>query len=344
MKVKSESDFSGVTVLHVGIVGPFPGGMAQVVNGYLNWNFKRTKVSAVCSSSGKHDYWMAAKFIWCLLVLVRFRLNYSKRLVVVHLSERGSFVREGALVLVSRILGLSVVGHLHGANFVEFAQDYRWLVRHVLSMCNSVFVLTDETQSAVVNLGMHDVRLISNCVSIPDKEFTKEKILLFGGELSFRKGVDVLLEAWKIADRTDWKLVLAGPINSEIDRKTLCIDSVEFLGPVPHDRLLELQESAAIAILPSRDEALPMFLIESMARACAVISCDVGQIAALLDSGGGVICEPGSVSDLVVAIEELASIEVSSVIGMKAYETVKSRYDAATVLCNVEKEWVDLAC
>ena len=96
--------------------------------------------------------------------------------------------------------------------------------------------------------------------------------------------MDILLEAWdELGDecRSDpWRLVIAGPCVEDPQLKSN--GNVDFLGAVEHSRVLDLLGKASIAMLPSRAEALPMFVLEAMAAGCAVVATDVGGIQQLL--------------------------------------------------------------
>jgi glycosyltransferase involved in cell wall biosynthesis len=86
-------------------------------------------------------------------------------------------------------------------------------------------------------------------------------------------------------------LVIAGPCVEDPQPKSN--GNVDFLGAVEHSRVLDLLGKASIAILPSRAEALPMFVLEAMAAGCAVVATDVGGIQQLLgDSGERGLCVP----------------------------------------------------
>ncbi|MDI9926235.1 glycosyltransferase family 4 protein [Rhodococcus sp. IEGM 1341] len=340
---KDQGEFDA-DILHIGIVGPYPGGMAQVLNGYLDWDFATVRVRAICSTAGKRDPWTILRILYCFAYIVWFRFeSRNRRLVVVHLSERGSFVREGILIVVSRCLGLRVVGHLHGANFVSFSQRYSWLVRFVLKRCAATFVLTQLSLREVERLGVADVRVVTNCVAVPDVPIEKAKLFLFGGEVGPRKGVDVLLSAWSRVDSRDWRLVIAGPITAEVSQTMLRTTGVEFLGAVSHADILKLQARALVAVLPSRDEALPMFLIEAMARSCAVISTRVGQIPELVSNGSGILCRAGNVEDLSIAIKSMMVGDVAQSQGKRARLVVLDRFDASSVLPALERQWLDLS-
>lgn len=60
-------------------------------------------------------------------------------------------------------------------------------------------------------------------------------------------------------------------------------DSVELLGPLPHDKVFEWIDQLDIYVQPSDQEGLPRALIEAMSRACPAIGSTTAGIPELLD-------------------------------------------------------------
>lgn len=336
-------------VLHVGPVGDVPGGMAQVVNVYTSYNFPRVAVRALCSTKGRRDPLALVRWLITAIRLMAYRLVRQEMRVVVHLSAGGSFVREGSLVLWARLLGARAGVHMHGSRFPSFAKNHPYLSRVVCRSAHSVFVLTDETHDIVTNLlsktSKTRVVLLGNMVDIPPLSDERMDIVLFAGEVGPRKGVDLLLGAWMDVDsrlRSGWKLILAGPL--KIDLSTYSLDdSVEVLGSVPHSEVLQLQSRAKIAALPSRNEALPMFLLESMAAGCAVISTNVGQIQELLSDACGVVIPSGNKDDLTSALSNLLErADNIQLLGINARERIESKYSFEVQSISLEDAWLTM--
>ncbi len=339
-------------VRHVGLVGDHPGGMAQVVSGYLQANFARSRHSALRTARHKHDrlgpvLWLAALVRTMLLRLVR-----QVPLLVVHLSEGGSFVREGSVVVLAHALGVPTAVHLHGAHFVEFARTRPRLVRAVLGRTGGILVLTRETAEAVRRLAEDDPRLDGvpvyhhrNAVPVPHgPDLTaKRKQILFCGAIGHRKGVDVLLDAWtKVHEElTDWKLLVVGPRDPGFPIPDL--PRLEVRQAVAHTEALRLMTDAAIAVLPSRNEALPMFLIEAMARGCVPIATRVGDVGELLGEGAGVLVAPGEFSELAQALLDVGRDDgARAELGRRARQRVVDRHRGDAVFVAIEDIWLGI--
>jgi glycosyltransferase involved in cell wall biosynthesis len=83
----------------------------------------------------------------------------------------------------------------------------------------------------------------------------------------------------------------------------------EFLGEVDRSSVARLLAEADMLVLPSRDEGLPLVLIEAMAAGIPTItSSGVGAIPEVVAHGEtGLLVPPGDVAALGRAIETLAS-------------------------------------
>lgn len=334
-------------VFHVGPSGEQPGGMAQVVNELISWDYREVEARPLPSARYRRDPVAPLLLLRCLATLLGFAVRHpgGARTVAVHLSERGSFLREGLVLTAARALGYRVVGHLHGAEFVQFAHRHPWLVRAVLRRAHAVAALTDESLAVVNELlgpdGGVAVHKIPNAVHVPPELPGKRQRLVFCGEVGRRKGADVLVEAWRSisAEVPGWELVCAGPPGDvEVSRSP----GVTYLGAVPHTTAVELQSEAAIAVLPSRDEALPVFLVEAMARECCVVATRVGQIPELVGTDGGILVEPGRPGELADALlTTCRDWERTRRMGRSGRERVLSSYSEETLRDRVESIWSD---
>lgn len=275
------------TVYHLGRVGDIAGGMTQVMNGYLEWPFTQVEVDVITSRGNPHD--VRAALVKASSALIRIlRLSTRSSVLVAHLSGGGSFLREGLLMRLAHLRGIATVAHLHGSSFASFAGRRPRLTGWVLGGADRVITLSDET-TAVVRRTVPEERVALIPNAIPgSRPTTKRNLVVFGGVVSHRKGIDVLQDAWERVDAPGWELVVAGPIEDEglIRRE---IPGITFAGSLPHSELMALLDESRVAVLPSRHEAMPMFILEAMARDNCVVSTDVGGIAAVLDDCGIVV-------------------------------------------------------
>lgn len=334
-------------VVHVGVVGDRPGGMAQVVRGYVRYAFQRVRVVALCSTSGRRDLLAPLRCCNVLVRLTVIRIFQREVVVVVHLSERGSFIREGILLQYARLIGFGVAAHLHGAQFVTFADQWPALVRFALRGVGTVFCLTSETEQSVAKVVGKEASVIrvKNAVRVEAiAPQIRRKVVFFAGEIGVRKGADVLLEAWqRVSSAADqWVLCLAGPFADGLCADSLRLRNVEYLGVLTHDEVVSTLRGSEVAVLPSRNEALPMFVVEAVAAGCAVVASDVGQIAEVLADGAGMLCEPADVNSLATSLQVvLSDTDLRSTLQARSVK-LSADYSEEAVFAEVEDAWLSV--
>lgn len=133
--------------------------------------------------------------------------------------------------------------------------------------------------------------------------------LLFVGEISKAKGVDVLINAIKNLSQNGrtFRLIFVGqgPEYQNIKSLTIPNVSIEMKGWVAQGASLDklFLESDAL-VLPSLTEGVPRVIIEAMVRATPVIATRVGDISEMLGEGArGWLLPPSDSSALAEAID-----------------------------------------
>jgi glycosyltransferase involved in cell wall biosynthesis len=98
--------------------------------------------------------------------------------------------------------------------------------------------------------------------------------VLFVGQVSFRKGVPYLLEAFSRFKHPNKRLRIAGTIRPEMASflKSKHLEHVEFLGHVPSLKLKEIMSTSHVMVLPSIEEGLALVQGQALACGCPLIS------------------------------------------------------------------------
>lgn len=224
-----------------------------------------------------------------------------------HLSEDGSFVREGSLVLLARRRGLVTVVTIHGAKFQRFGRRRPWLAALVLRRAHLVTCLDREAARLVERLAPGvPVELVPNPVQMDDAAQAADstaEVVLFAGEVGYRKGADVLARAWPAvaATRPGARCIMVGPATE------LAVPELERLEVRPAVGAAEMRElirSARVVVLPSRAEGMPMALTEAMSAGRPFVATPVGGVPELA-RGGGLLVDVGDADDLAAHLTEL---------------------------------------
>jgi glycosyltransferase involved in cell wall biosynthesis len=297
--------------LHVVHVGPdvrTTGGMATVITLLSRSPHPgvRATTAATWAPSARDRGLIATLRLVARLVR---RRNGRPDWVHAHLSEGGSFLREGAVLLVARALGIRTAATLHGARFLAFSQQHPRLVRLVLRSCRVVFALGPHAGSRVTELCPDTlVRPVLNPVDLDELATTATPSpgvdVVFGGEVGRRKGVDRLVAAWPEVRRRHPQAtcLLCGPLGDL--PVTDLPEGMRYAGSLDRTELLGVLRSARVACLPSREEALPMFVLESLALGVPVVTTPVGEIDQLGEEQGVVLVD-GDPAELAARLGDL---------------------------------------
>lgn len=304
-------DFAWPTVVQVGPDPTAVGGIATVIRTYVSMLSERTTVRQVTSwrPGARGGSAVVALNAARQLAALRAQRHREGVLVHVHVSQRGSFGREGALIRAVAALEYPVFVTVHGSQFVATSEQPSWrlLYRRVLRRADAVAVLNDAALAVVRDLAPRTpVTLLPNPGPVLPQwkpaggAVDAEPVVLFAGEVSRRKGVDVLLRAWPAvaAAVPGARLLVAGPPGG-VDVDTA--GGVRLLGAVSAEEIRARLGEARVAVLPSRAEGMPMFVLEAMAAARPVVGSTVGAMPHLL-AGVGTVVDPGDAGRLADAL------------------------------------------
>jgi len=131
---------------------------------------------------------------------------------------------------------------------------------------------------------------------------------LFVGRLCVRKGVHLLLEAWRRAAIPGGRLVLAGFLEPEVERlcgRDLARSDVVLPGFVRD--VAELYSRADVFAFPSLEEGGPQVTYEAMACGLPVLVSPMGAGAVARDGLDGCVRDPYDVDGWAQALRELAA-------------------------------------
>lgn len=122
-----------------------------------------------------------------------------------------------------------------------------------------------------------------------DQEATEPVEVIYAGKIAEAKGVFALIEAFteRLKGHQDLSLRLVGNGNPESLAKmhaAIANDPrISYQEAVPQERLAELFRQAAIFVLPSYYEGLPLVVVEAMACGCYTIVADFPALSDQLD-------------------------------------------------------------
>jgi len=242
----------------------------------------------------------------------------------IHMACYGSALRKGIALHAARALGLKTILHLHGADFDSFflklAPFWRGRLLAVLQAADRVVVIGNHWAGFVtttLGLPAAKVRLIVNGVPDPGRLPAAPVDdgpcrLLALGELGPRKGTPEIIEAaaGDLLARRNIQVTLAG--NGPVDeyRRTVAARGLggrmALPGWVSATDAQSLLRDCHIFLLPSRDEGLPIAILEAMAAGRAIVATPVGAIPDAIEDGvTGLVVPPGDAGALASALDRL---------------------------------------
>lgn len=98
---------------------------------------------------------------------------------------------------------------------------------------------------------------------------------LYVGRLEAIKGVDRLLEAWRMMRVRDCTLTIAGTGSLDVRALAHDMDNVQVLGRVADQDLDRLYREANYFIYPTRWDSFPMTAIEALSASCFVVTTEI---------------------------------------------------------------------
>jgi len=177
------------------------------------------------------------------------------------------------------------------------------------------------------------IELTDTRVRIPDP--AGEFRLLYVGQLTEAKGIDVLLESFRSWIDEDIRLDVLGkgPLKSRVETAAAEIDAVYYHGFVPEETLHEFYRRAHVTVVPSQwHDNSPTVIYESYARGTPVIAANIGGIPEFVEEGTtGFLFDPedhDALRDAILtAIDELDRSTFENAVQLAREFTLDSHVD-----------------
>ena len=243
------------------------------------------------------------------------------------------FFTSNQAALASRLTGVPLVLHIHGATYVRQPElDKRtraklwlkekfydptlgkWTVRSADAIA-AVSKFDMQKCQEVFDIDSDRIHLIPNAVDTkvfhPPATPPRGHIVTYIGRLEPWKGAFSLLKIARMIRKevpdVQFKFVGDGSVRRELMRTSGDLrDSVRFLGDVNHETVASLLRSTSVLILPSFIEGLPTVCLEALASGVPVVASNIGGTSEVVIEGKtGYLRAPDdleSMSDCVVKL------------------------------------------
>lgn len=342
------------------MIGPSPasrGGMASVIRTLLAHGYGKADGCRFIAT--QVDGSRARKAGRAALALAHFTgllAGGKVALLHVHVASGASFWRKASFIAAARVAGCPVLFHLHGGQFRMFLSSLsgarRRLALWLMQDARAAFALSADAAAllrahcprAVVEVFPNPVAGMAPLPRMPCAN------VLFLGRLEAQKGVLDLLHAFAPVSRAypPARLILAGdgdpaPVH-ELARRLGLVAQVQTPGWIDAAERARLLASAAVFVLPSHHEQMPMSLLEAMAAGTPVVASAVGAIPDMLAHGRyGTVVSPGNIDELAAAILEMLQDNIlAENFSARGLERVKSEYHVEEVLARLRRRYEEL--
>ncbi len=233
-------------------------------------------------------------------------------------------------VLLAKAYGKPAILWIHEAKLgIEFSRIYPGILDGLAVADRVIFPVTAVAQLYVKHvslvqtrvlpygLALNDVQKIDTQKTSKHKRNTDSRLrLVCIGSLEPRKGQDFLLQTLgnlptSLLDTLELFLI-GRPFNAEyvlrIQQQARMLPHVTFVGAVDRQAVMAYLRTADILVLPSRDEVLPVVLLEAMYHERAIIATRVGGVAeAISDGVHGLLVEADDEPALAAALTKLCN-------------------------------------
>jgi len=230
------------------------------------------------------------------------------------------------------------------------------LRKHLLRLTDLFIVLNEESERRLQEIGLGSIPIMRVPNGVDVEKFTpvsqdRKRLLrdrlqlvpdgrfvVFTGRLIPRKGVDVLLRAWRELVQTipQARLIIVGdgeeaPALQQLASELGIEHRVHFAGY--QDNVVEYLQMADVFVFPSFAEGLSNSLLEAMACGLPIVTTDVeGNKEAIVDGENGLLVPAVDPTELSSALSKVITCRsLADRLGSEARRTVVSKYSLEQV-------------
>jgi glycosyltransferase involved in cell wall biosynthesis len=304
--------------------------------------------------------WVARQFTLPFRFLAKIR---SERPDLIHLNTAFiplAIVRDVSLAGAARILNVPVLLHIHGGPFVmeKITNPAVEAAAGALMKMSAAAVVFSkrESDSLAKNFPGTKIRVLPNAVPLDAVKEVEpavgEKTFIFFGRLHESKGVRHIVDACRElkAQGFNFKFVCygTGPEKEFFTSNMSKIlgEKFSYRGVAKGAAKWKALSEADIFFLPSRDEGLPIALLEAMASGCVPVMSASGAVADVIDDGrNGFLIDATNAEQTVMRLKLLLSESVKGWAELRknARDTVRTRFDFADYLVNLNEIYKETA-
>jgi glycosyltransferase involved in cell wall biosynthesis len=198
---------------------------------------------------------------------------------------------------VLKLAGIKVLLTYHSANYEH--KKWHFIARKILKLSEKIALTTSDAiifvndvqrkkfsphiqaKSCYIPNGIQAPKFTDATDFLQAQGIQKNKYILAVGRITPEKGFDCLIKAFKKAAPETYQLVIAGGVEGEstyftaLQKSVSCCSNIIFTGYVFGEQLAQLYTHAALFVLPSYNEGMPLVLLEAMSYRLAILASDI---------------------------------------------------------------------
>jgi glycosyltransferase involved in cell wall biosynthesis len=188
--------------------------------------------------------------------------------------------------------------------------------RQEYQLANKIVAASSFTKQTLVAHGIPADKIVINPYGVdlqtfhpPESSSTPERPLrfLFLGLISARKGVPLILEAWRKLALKQTELWLVGPLTESVRALIPPLPGLKVIGKIHRQDLPDLLRQCDVLVFPSYCEGFGLVLLEALASGLPVITTDATAGPDLIRDGvEGRLIPTGDLDALCEAMQTLA--------------------------------------
>ena len=196
-------------------------------------------------------------------------------------------------------------------------------VRYNMRNSDFVFSYGGKVTSTLIKNGVSKSKIFEIPTGIERKYIVSRTRLVQNNKIKFLfvgrndplKGVDEIFKSLTLLDLNLFSFELIGPIEKKILHK-----NIKYHGLVSDvNEKNKIYDNCDVLLCPSYSEGMPNVIIEAMSRGLAIIATDVGAVSLLVSENNGVLIESPSYENIIIAIENMLSLNDLSLLKMKMH-------------------------
>lgn len=271
-------------------------------------------------------------FIYCQIKT--FQVFFSTSIDTLYLTNSRTifgFFREFLVLLISKLLGIRVIIHLHGNDFKAFYNKNFFLkpvIKFLYQNISTSIVLLEGMKKEFEQFQKMETSVVSNCYDpIYENEYidyNSKRGVLYLSNLMYTKGIIVFMSSLeKVLSETNSNVIIAGEfigdyLMSKQEIKKLFYSKlnslnkkfsnrVKYIGVIKGNEKMSVLKNSSLFCLPTfyKTEAFPLSILEAMAMGNAIVSTKHNFIPEFLTNKNGKLVEPNNELELANALISL---------------------------------------